>query len=693
MTISRRTPFLLYMHTVRMHIRGLSAPFGTVWLVIYGLVFAVITALFGGIFSLAQAMLPLFCAFLLILTPQTPAFPTKVVVALFAPLILVMLWVVIQILPIPGLANSYWRLTEGGSGTLSLHPTQTLHYLIYSLGYLAFGYSTFRAAMVVPGRIVAVNAVVILLACLYGLWVYASGNAQVLWLPKTSYTENLTGPFINKNAFATLVGLGILACLAMALQRVGEISSRLTLRQRFKAFWLLVLVPGWPWLLAALVGFVALVLTGSRAGLLAGLCGIALLLGVLGAARTPVRWPLAATVTLLGVALLIVLGAVGQTVGQRLTSLERDISTRDSIYSLTHQLIGNNLTTGTGLGTYQQAFSTVRDAELLRILPATVEYAHHTYLELATELGLPGILLLGFAAMVVLAVLGQGLITRRRAVIWPALGLASAVLVGGHALADFSLSVPAVTLVAISFVLLGVAQAYPLGQGASPLQTGRYRLLLAALALPLALVSGWLSLAERQAYQAQPTLLAMQSGQPLRVSQIVPAQKAFQACLRIHPGHTGCQQGLAQSYLSLANTYGFRGDYKGVAHVYLHMAKAEYAKLLRHNPVHTWAWYRLARIEAFLGDPATASNHLANSLLTGPYEPKLAILRIPLMLNLLPVASPENAALFGINATAVWQAQKRRTEAIVRKNPTTWPTFAAMVQAQQAALPRWLKLP
>ncbi len=694
MTSPRTAAVSLPSTLAHMQIPRLSAPRITLWLALYTLILALTVTFFGGIFPLAQAILPLFCAFLLLLTPPAPQFPAKVALAVFAPVMLVMLWVVVQVLPLPFLQNPYWRITETATGPLSIHPAQTLHYLIYSLGLVAFAVSTFRAAMVMPVRILAANTAVIVLACLYGLWVYANGNAQVLWLPKTSYPENLTATFINKNSFATLVGLGVLACLAMVLLRVGEISSRLTLRQRFKAFWLLVVVPGWPWLLAAMVCFVALVLTGSRAGLLAGVGGMVVFVGVLAGVRAPARWPLLATTLLLGIALLVVLGAVGQTVGHRLTSLDRDITTRSSIYNLTHQLIGQNLTTGTGLGTYQQAFSTVRDAELLLRLPQKVEYAHHTYLELATELGLPGILLLALAATAVLAVLVQGLITRRRAIVWPTLGLAGAVLVGGHALADFSLSVPAVALVAISFTMLGVAQAYPLGQGGVvvPLRA-RTKVAFAALAVPLVVASGWLAWAESYALQAQPTYMAMQTGQPLRVAHIFPAQQAYQACLRIHPWHSGCREGLAQSYLSLANAYGFGPQNKAVAHVYLHLAYNQYQTLLRHNPVNSWAWYRLARLDAFLGNPAHATTSLANSLLTGPYEPRLAVLRIPLMLNLLPAATPENAALFGINATSVWQAQKGTTEGIVRKNPTTWPTFAAMLQAQQAPLPRWLKLP
>lgn len=666
-----------------------------IWLSLYTLTLISTVALFGGVLPLAQALLPVFCAVLLAFTPA----PTRkghpfVTWGLFMPAVLVLLWAGGQLLPLGG-GNGYWRLVPNGAGTLTLSPWQTFNHLIYGMGYLAFGWSVYQAGRLMPTRILAVTTLVIAAACLYGLSVVANGNETVLWVEKRAYVGFLTGTFINKNSFATLAALGVLASLAMMLLRVGEISSRLTTRQRFKAFWLLVVVPGWPWLLVAGICFMALVLTGSRAGLLAGIFGILTLLAGVAGTRRAARWPLAIMLGLMSLLFIVVLGAVGQVVGRRLTNVQSDSDMRGTIYELTHLLIGDNLLTGTGLGTFQQAFSLVRDGELLKRLPALVEHAHNTYLELAVELGLPGLVLLGGAATVLLAILLHGVSTRRRAVIWPTLGLATVVTVGGHALADFSLSVPAVTLVALTFVMLGAAQAFAgtdsdSKTGSRPAAWQGLALKLAAV--PLVAVAGWLSAAEYHAFKAEPGVVAMQSGEALRPSEIFPIQRELQACLAVRPGHGGCREGLAQSYLSLATAYGLQGPQRGVALVYLNLAQMSYSEALQQAPANPWAWYRMARMTAYLGDKAQASTYLANSLLTGPYEPKLAVVRVPFMLGMLPYAGKEDAALFGINATGVWQAQKWQTERLVKANPAVWPTFAAMLQAQQEPLPRWLKL-
>ncbi len=666
-----------------------------IWLSAYTVTLALAVGLFGGAFPLAQAVLPVFCAILLLSTPNpTRPAPLLVIGTMFAPVILFLLWATLQLAPI-GMENGYWRLVQGGAETISLSPWRTFNHIVLAAGYLAFAWSTYQAGRIMPARILIASALVIAAACIYGLYISSSGSESILWLKKTAYTGYLTGTFVNKNSFATLAALGVLASLAMVLLRVGEISSRLTTRQRFKAFWLLVVTPGWPWLLVAGICFMALVLTGSRAGLAAGACGVLILLSSLASMRRAARWPLVITISVMILLFLVVLGAVGQSVGRRMTSLQSDGQVRDNIYNLTHQLIGENLLTGTGFGTYQQAFSTVRDDMLLRKLPMLVEYAHNTYLELAAELGLPGLVFLTAATLALLTMILNGIRTRRRAVIWPALGLGALVVVAGHALADFSLSVPAVTLVAITYTMLGVAQAFP-NKDETPRTANWQRigsLAVRAGAVPLLITAVWLSKAEYHAFRAEPAIRAMQSGTVLRPSEIFPIQRELQECLAIRPSHAACREGLAQSYLSLATTYGLTGEQRGVALVYLNLAQMNYTEALRESPTNPWAWYRLARIEAYLGDTKQASVSLANSLLTGPYEPKLAINRVPLMFSLMPQARPEDAALFGINAAAVWSAQKWQTEAVVRQNPAIWPTFATMLEAQQTPLPRWLKLP
>ena len=100
---------------------------------------------------------------------------------------------------------------------------------------------------------------------IYGLITFALGNTHVLWLEKTSYPNALTSTFISRNHAATFLGIGLLTCLALGMQRIGEISRQLAPLQRAKALWLLVLKPSWPWFLGAAVIWIALILTPPAA--------------------------------------------------------------------------------------------------------------------------------------------------------------------------------------------------------------------------------------------------------------------------------------------------------------------------------------------------------------------------------------------------------------------------------------------
>ncbi len=124
------------------------------------------------------------------------------------------------------------------------------------------------------------------------------------------------------------------------------------------------------------------------------------------------------------------------------------------IYRRTFDAIGDNPWLGTGFGTFADAFRLYRTQEI----PHPFGEAHNTYLETVMELGLPaGIALM--AAVGSLAILCLlGLIRRRRGLLTPAVGLATSVLLGLHALVDFSLQNPSVA--SLYALILGGACAH-----------------------------------------------------------------------------------------------------------------------------------------------------------------------------------------------------------------------------------------
>ena len=54
----------------------------------------------------------------------------------------------------------------------------------------------------------------------YGLAAFFLTPEAILWFAKEAYRDSVTGPFINRNSFATYVGLTILATVALLARQL-----------------------------------------------------------------------------------------------------------------------------------------------------------------------------------------------------------------------------------------------------------------------------------------------------------------------------------------------------------------------------------------------------------------------------------------------------------------------------------------
>ena len=605
------------------------------------------------------------------------------------PASLMLVWSVLQLTPWLSV-NIYWEISHISAPWLAttLNPGTTLAQISYVLGLAAIAYSVFRYAQGIPSMAVKLVAVIITCTAVYGLIVFAIGTESVLWLPKTAYQGSLTGTFINRNSFATFLGLGILANLAIAMSRIGEISSRLETRQRLRAFWYLVLRPRWPWLAAALVCLIALVLTNSRAGIAASFCGMLVLFGSLATMRPAVRLPLGSIIAMVFVIALIIFASLGGDLGRRLGRVGDDAALRGLLLTFSQDLINQAPVTGTGLGTYSLAFSTVRTPEFLGEMYSNTEHAHNTYIELASELGLPAMALLAISVASLIAAYCQGLLVRRRAIVWPALGVAVLTLVGSHALADFSLSIPAVAIATIILLMVALAQSLPSKLKETP--NPRWHTLgLITGSIALIGLGTWQTAANWYAFQSGAVVRALINGEKLDAPTLLTAQDNFTTCLAINPWHPTCGMDLAQSTLGLATTYGLTGSMRGVALVQLNLAEQQYKEALAKSPVNPLAWYRLARIQAYLNGPQSAANALVNSVITGPADPNLAIIRIPLMLTVLPNLDEDDRRMFTNNIRLLWLTEPGRISRELSANPTELPAMAALIGNDPDAAALW----
>lgn len=279
------------------------------------------------------------------------------------------------------------------------------------------------------------------LYALYGLGAYFSGTETILWMPKWAYPDQVTSTFVNPNHFATFAGLGALSA-ATALARRCAVPHFISVTK------------AWLYIGALLLCLVALAATASRGGIAASAIGfVVFCVGLLVFRRPPAKRPavlLAATAVLVAIAGLAVI-----------VILDRGMSfhggeDRMRVYRITLDLILARPFQGYGLGAFPGVFAAVRPETVTQVWTE----AHNGYLELALDLGIPA------AACFLLALLGlagrcvRGLLTRRRDGYLPVLGLASSLLVGSHALLDFSIQIPAVAAIWAAIMGIAVAQSW-----------------------------------------------------------------------------------------------------------------------------------------------------------------------------------------------------------------------------------------
>lgn len=269
---------------------------------------------------------------------------------------------------------------------------------------------------------------------LYGArrWFARSNEIWGHEVPGTN--ERLRGTFVNPNHLAFFLGLALPVVFAWGWWSFRRAREETQLERRL----LRVAPPIIVWLLL----FAGLAFSGSRAGLLAGLAAVIIQGVLLAAGEKSRRWLAAGLV--IAVAGLAVVALIGRQEGfGRFVGLSRNVgwSVRVDAWHATLDLIRRFPLSGTGLGSFREAFPLVQPADLA----GTWRHAHNDLLELLATAGLVGfsIALAGFAGLLLRLgrVLRHGRRSEDRAAALGALGALAAA--GLHELVDFSLTLPA----------------------------------------------------------------------------------------------------------------------------------------------------------------------------------------------------------------------------------------------------------
>lgn len=375
---------------------------------------------------------------------------------------IVLVWIAVQASPWSPAALHAPVWTVAGSlldrriaGAISINPSETLGGLIRLAGYggvffltAAVAASTERALWLLRGFVAIGVAYAV-----YGLVNELLGLNRVLWLTKWRDLGDVSSTLLDRNAYATHAGLGLIGALALLFRpklRDGDLQVgwRSTVRVCADYFF----ARSWPSMAAVAVLFAAVVLTHSRSGTAAAVLGVAVF--VLFATR---RWPSRKPAYAAGLALCLAGGLIvavsGGGTAERMGLLGAAASERGEVYRLTAGMIADAPLSGTGHRTFAEAFAARRS----EALQAPFLHGHNLYLETALELGMAG------AAAMIAVVAWLALICLRasarpgRSVALPCMGLAATALVAFHSFTDSTLRVPAVAI--LFAALMGIACA------------------------------------------------------------------------------------------------------------------------------------------------------------------------------------------------------------------------------------------
>ena len=584
------------------------------------------------------------------------------------------MWIVLQATPLTPAAwhHPLWHAAAQALGTdvtgaVSLNPFDTVSALIRLLAYggifwlaLHLGRSAERAR----GIFLALSIAGFLYAG-YGFLVEVSGAKLVLWYPKTWYPDSLTATFINRNNYATYAGLGLIAASGLVIRHFSMVMSlQLDWRARLLRFTQSMSLGRSLFLGGWIVLVTALVLSNSRGGVVSALFGLVALIAAASAMRMLRLRHALAIAGAIAVAGTLLIGAAGEQLGVRFatTALERE--GRPIAYELILEGIGKRPWLGTGFGTFEEGFAQVRDERLA----GGWDKAHNTYLENAFELGIPAAALLIAACLALLWRCIAGLRARRRAGIYPAIGIGATVLVGCHSLVDFGLQIPAIAATYALVMGVAVAQSWPSAAllATVPSEQRKHRA-VAALSLALGVMLLVLS-APRLASELRllPGNRALEqiernrAASETEIAALVDSREHARAILDAARSHFeigfGLQR-LAEREVGGGPRY----------HALLNAAAEAFRRGLARAPGNPFAWTALARAALEEGAPQrTVMPLIELAMASAPAEPTLALARLELCFMEEPLPSAADVALRDMQARLAWRQSPRRLVALGR---------------------------
>ncbi|MCF6354844.1 MAG: O-antigen ligase family protein [Candidatus Polarisedimenticolaceae bacterium] len=292
----------------------------------------------------------------------------------------------------------------------------------------------------------------------FGITNYFTQGKFGFFQPASWWEQAISGTYINPNHFAGLMEL----CLPMALGLImaGHQQQRFypNLKARLRGALEFMLSREALLYLFAVIMLAGTFLSSSRGGVASLLIALILGLMLFHFAR-PVDVPQMRVGRVILPLVILAVGWFG--VGGFISKLESAglDSDRGLIREATYPLIADYPLFGTGTGTYEWIFTLYKKNELGR---SVYDHAHNDYLELLSEQGLVGFLLLGLAILLMYWRIIKCLSLRRNAQLR---GILFGVVVGTlslliHAWVDFNFQIPANAAIFWCLMGLGISCSF-----------------------------------------------------------------------------------------------------------------------------------------------------------------------------------------------------------------------------------------
>ena len=382
-------------------------------------------------------------------------------------------WGAVQIVPhMPAsLAHPIWSMAAGAlraptASTISLAPWQTETELMKLGTYAMMAWLAYALALDSRRAKTLLQCITVVGVFYMGYaWVFAMlGLHQFeIFYHAPDIGNPIAAPFVNRNTLATFAGLVTLCCgtgflsfAARSRRHDGRLAS-VVLGYLHIAFG-----RGTTLLLSSLLSFSLVMATGSLGGTISVLAGIlaAATVGAFVALRAKTDRLTALTALVCVAALAALLALNSNALADRLDTiasagLSEDL--RVSLWLTTQRMIHDAPLTGLGLGTFEKAYPLYAQS----VQPFIMDKAHNDYLELAAGWGLPAAFAWWISLLWLVGICIRGAFIRRGERQYCLLAIAAAGLVATHSVFDFSLQIPAVSMLFTTLLGLGVAQSFP----------------------------------------------------------------------------------------------------------------------------------------------------------------------------------------------------------------------------------------